>query len=186
MHAAQAGGGVPWRHTAEAGCLRRKRAARRGRGPEVTRRSIAGCFQPVSEAVMTRSFLGLTLAAVALSLPAFASAQSAPRAKAAQTGTAPIMSSQSGQLRARAKPSSNMLHLQLTEGNDSLRFTGDLAVHVTVQRGARRYTLAVRSATESDQAAVLALLANSLALRSFDTVMDSPWGRSARPAAPFR
>jgi hypothetical protein len=81
---------------------------------------------------------------------------------------------------------SNTLDLRLTEGSDTVQFTGDLAGRVTVQREGQQKSLAVRTATESDQTAVLNLLAGSTALRSFDALMDTAWGRSAKPAAPFR
>jgi hypothetical protein len=49
-----------------------------------------------------------------------------------------------------------------------------------------RHAFSLRSGTEADQTAVIALLAQSTAIKSFDSVMRSAWATSAKPAVVFR
>jgi hypothetical protein len=135
---------------------------------------------------MARSFVPLVLSAALLSVPALAGAQGVPRVKAAKDQQQTTISLQAGQLKVVETLTRDAIDIQLIQDNDVVRFSGDLAGRVTVQRGTRRHSLSVRTATPGDEAAVASLLAGSAALRSFDIVMDTPWGRSARPAAPFR
>jgi hypothetical protein len=135
---------------------------------------------------MARSFVPLVLSAAFLTFPAVAGAQGEPRVKAAKDEQQTTISLQAGQLQVIEKLTRNTIDLELTEGKDTVRFRGDLAGRVTVQRGTRQHALSVRTATPSDQAAVASLLAGSAALRSFDAVMETSWGRSGRPAAVFR
>ena len=135
---------------------------------------------------MTRSFGGLVFLAGLVAFPAFAAAQSAPQLKASRQKEQMTISLLSGQLRVVETLSRSAVDLQIVQGTDVVRFTGDLAGQVTVQRGAARQTLTVRSAAVKEQTAIAAMLAGSAALSGFDTVMETSWGRSSRPAAPFR
>jgi hypothetical protein len=135
---------------------------------------------------MTRSFVRLVLSAALLALPALAAAQSEPRVSATKGQQQTTITLQSGRLHVMQTLGAELVDLRVTDGSDTVRFTGDLAGRVTLQRGGKRHTLSVRNATASDQAVLAALLAGSTALRAFDGVMETEWGRSAKPAAPFR
>lgn len=135
---------------------------------------------------MARSFVRFVLSTALLAFPALAAAQDEPRVKATRDQQQTTITLQSGSLRVVEKLTATMVDLQLIEGTDSVRFTGDLAGRVSVQRGGARRTLSVRTASAAEQAAVGALLAGSAALRRFDALMATPWGRSARPAGAFR
>lgn len=135
---------------------------------------------------MTRSFVGFVLSAAILATHASALAQEAPRVKGTRDAKGATISLESGRLRVVQTLTRDTLSLQITEGREVVRFTGDLTGKVVVERGGRRHGFSVRSGGAADQAAVLNLLAGSEALRSFDAVMNTTWGRSAKPAAAFR
>lgn len=136
---------------------------------------------------MTRSLVGVGWLLMALvAAPADVSAQNEPRVRASKSPKQATISLQAGQLHVVQRLTRDAFDLHLTEGGDTVRFTGDLGGNVTVQRGTTQHGFSMRTAGPADQARLLALLAGSTALGRFDEVMNTAWGRSAKPAAVFR
>lgn len=135
---------------------------------------------------MTRVVFGMALAAALVVVPALAWAQGDPRVKASRGRDHGTISMQAGKLSVTQKLTRTALDLQLAEGGDVLRLTGDLEGNVVIERGAVRHAFSMRTGGADDQRIVLALLADSAPLRSFDALMRTAWGRSSRAATVFR
>jgi hypothetical protein len=134
---------------------------------------------------MSRVFI--VAAATALSFtPILAMAQGAPRVRASRTHQQASISLQAGALRVTQTMTRKAFELQLTDGKDRVRFTGDVNGNVSVQRGDVSRAFSLRTGSSADQAAVIALLTESTAVRSFDSVMRSGWAASAKSAVLFR
>jgi hypothetical protein len=125
--------------------------------------------------------------AAALSfIPVLATAQGEPRVQASRTYQKASMTLQAGTLRVTQTMTRKGFELQVTEGKDRVRFTGDVHGNVSVQRGDVSHAFSLRTGTDADQAAVIALVSSSTAIKSFDAVMRGNWAASAKSAVVFR
>jgi hypothetical protein len=128
----------------------------------------------------------MALMGALLLLPAAAAAEEAPRVKTLKGREEATITVTSGRLQIVQKLSRTRVDLQISEGPDTVKFSGTLSGRVTLERAGTRHAFAMRAATPADEAIVARLLGGSTALKSFDGLMNSAWGRTAKPAAAFR
>jgi hypothetical protein len=120
-----------------------------------------------------------------MALPGSAAAQADPQVKSTRQKGGATITLSSGTLRVVQKLTTDAFDLRVVDARDEFRITGNLAGHVSVQRGVRRHAFSMRTAGAADRAAILALLDGSPALRAFDQVMTSTWAKT-KQAAVFR
>jgi hypothetical protein len=129
--------------------------------------------------------VGLAVAWMLAAAPAQAAGRE-PKVETMREADRTTVTLRAGSLTVMQNVTRNAVDLHVSHGSDIVQFSGDLAGRVSVSRGARSRTFAVRSAQPDDQAAVNALLADSPALGAFDKLLQSDWARSAESAVLFK
>ena len=90
-----------------------------------------------------------------------------------------------GTLRVTQTLSRAALQIEIAQEDDVMRFAGDLEGRVSIERGGRRHSFLMRTGGREDQMAFNNLANASRALAAFDTLLQSPWGRTAPAARAF-
>ena len=106
--------------------------------------------------------------------------------KVARTAEQSTISLHAGSLRVTQTIARDAFEVQLAVGKDVVRFTAGRTGQVSVQRGGTSHSFSMRTSGARVQAALAATLTGSVAVHSFDALMRSEWGRSARAAGAFR
>lgn len=134
---------------------------------------------------MTRVLIGVVMAWAMTVAPALAGV-SEPTVKTLRDGNRATITLRAGGLTVTQILTQSVVDIQLGEGHDTLRVTGDLEGRVIVERRGQRHTFSMRAAQAADQVALNAMLSGSPALSAFDRVLQSSWGQSHRAAAMFK
>ncbi len=137
---------------------------------------------------MTRSLVGIAAAAMVTLLPTVIAAQPARDPRLTVTrgeGQGQVtIEVKAASLVVAQKLTPTTFDLQVRDGRDAARFTGDIHGRVRIERGGRTLALSMADSTPDDVAA-RSMLAGSVALQRFDRLMASEWARSTREAVVF-
>lgn len=132
---------------------------------------------------MKRSMVGIAGAALLLVAAAKVDAQDVPSVTVTREGGIATMTLVARSLSVTQRIGEDRVEVRLSEAGDEVALAADAAGNVVLQRRGRTHAFSIRTSSGSERTGVVALLAGSAAVRSFDAIMRSEWGRSATPAA---
>jgi predicted transglutaminase-like cysteine proteinase len=136
---------------------------------------------------MTRSIVGITVAALVMAFGSLATAQptSSPRVTTSRGDGHVTLVAKTDEVRVSQTMTSNGFDLTVSDGRDAARITGDVHGRVHVERGGRRVSLTLQTSTPADARAASTLLMGSTALARFGEIIATGWARSTKEALVF-